>query len=110
QENHLDGFWAMLPSSSELRGILTRPFLAILLLPALIIAVGTTGYVVIEGWTTFEALYMTVMTVTTVGFGEVHPLSERGKLFTIFLMLGGIFAMFYAAGEIIRAIVSGQLQ
>ena len=53
---------------------------------------------------------MTVMTVTTVGFGEVHRLSEGGRWFTIVLMLGGIFTLFYAAGAIIRIIVNGELQ
>jgi voltage-gated potassium channel len=87
-----------------------RRFLAVLLLPAIVIAVGTVGYVIIEGWTWFDALYMTVMTVTTVGFREVHDLSLAGQAFTIFLMLGGIFTLFYAAGEIIRTVVSGQVQ
>lgn len=88
----------------------TRRFVATLLLPAVIIAWGTLGYMLIEGWSFFDSLYQTVMTVTTVGFGEVHQLSDPGRLFTIVLMLGGIFALFYAAGEIIRVIVSGQVQ
>lgn len=87
-----------------------RRIIAILLLPVGIIAAGTLGYVLIEGWPAFDALYMTVMTVTTVGFGEVHPLSRGGKAFTIVLMLGGIFVLFYAAGEVIRIIVSGQIK
>jgi voltage-gated potassium channel len=87
-----------------------RRFIALLLLPALVIAIGTLGYVWIEGWSYFDALYMTVMTVTTVGFKEVHDLSKAGQLFTIFLMLGGIFTLFYAVGEITRTIVSGQIR
>jgi len=90
--------------------VLPRRFVATLLLPIAIIGFGTLGYILIEKWSFFDSLYMTVMTVTTVGFSEVHPLSVWGKIFTIFLMLGGIFTLFYAAGEVIRAIVSGQVQ
>lgn len=90
--------------------MLLRRFLATLLLPIAIIILGTFGYMKIEGWSFFDSLYMTVMTVTTVGFGEVHSLSARGRAFTIVLMLGGIFILFYAAGEVIRAVVSGQVQ
>jgi voltage-gated potassium channel len=87
-----------------------RRFIATCLLPIGILALGTVGYMVIEGWSAFDSLYMTVMTVTTVGIKEVHPMDRAGEAFTIFLMLGGIFTIFYAAGEIIRAIVSGQVQ
>src|SRR5438132_13594928 len=87
-----------------------RRFLLTLSLPAFIIAWGTLGYMLVERWEFFDSVYMTVMTVTTVGFAEPHPLSVAGKVFTIVLMLGGIFTLFYAAGEIIRVIVSGQMQ
>jgi voltage-gated potassium channel len=85
-------------------------FLLALLVPVLLILVGTLGYHLIEGWDSFDALYMTVITLTTVGFNEVHPLSPAGQVFTMFLALGGIFTLFYAAAEIIRAVVSGELQ
>ncbi len=87
-----------------------RRLIATLLVPVAIIAVGTAGYMFIEGWPLTDALYMTVMTVTTVGYGEVHHLDTKGRYFTIALMLGGIFTLFYAAGEVIRAIVTGQVQ
>ena len=45
-----------------------------------IMVVGTLGYVVIEGWSVLDAVYMTVTTMATVGFGEIHPLSSRGRL------------------------------
>ncbi len=87
-----------------------RIFLA-LLVPVLLLLVGTFGYLLIEGetWTLLDALYMTVITLTTVGFNEVHQLSAPGRVFTIFLALGGIFTLFYTASEIIRAVVSGEL-
>lgn len=56
-----------------------------------LISVGSFGYYTIEGWGTIDAVYMTVITVTTVGFSEVHSLSQNGKIFTIFLIIGGVF-------------------
>ena len=49
--------------------------------------IGTIGYIIIEGYNFLEALYMTVITVASVGFNEVHPLSEAGRVFTIFLII-----------------------
>lgn len=51
---------------------------------------GSSGYMYLEEWTLIDALYMTVITITTVGFSEVAPLSENGKLFTMFLVVGGV--------------------
>lgn len=90
--------------------MLPRRYLFLLMVPAALIGVGTAGYIVLEGWPWFDALYMTVMTITTVGYGEVHKLDTAGRAFTIVLMLSGIFTLFYAAGELIRAIVNGEVQ
>ena len=51
---------------------------------------GTVGYMAIEGWSALDAAFMTVLTFTTVGYQEVHPLSELGKIFSIFLMVLGV--------------------
>jgi voltage-gated potassium channel len=56
--------------------------------------VGTLGFHVIEGWALFDALYMTLITLTTVGYGEIHPLSFRGRVFASFLMLVGVATVF----------------
>jgi voltage-gated potassium channel len=80
-----------------------------LAVPATLVVLGTLGYRVIERWPVFDALYMTVITITTLGFMEVHPLSTAGRSFTMLLSLGGIFTLFYAATEAIRAIVSGEV-
>ena len=85
-----------------------RRYYLVLVVPILIILVGTLGYRLIEGWDLLDSLYMTVITLTTVGFNEVKPLTTPGRIFTIFLCLGGIFTLFYAASEIIRAVVSGE--
>lgn len=57
---------------------------------AAIVLFGTVGYVVIEGWPWFDALYMTVITLATIGYGEVHPLSSGGRAFTIMLIITGV--------------------
>jgi voltage-gated potassium channel len=85
-------------------------FFLMLVVPVLLTALGTFGYHMVEGWAWFDALYMTVITITTVGFLEVHPLSHAGRTFTMLLALGGIFTLFYAATEAIRAIVSGEVR
>lgn len=57
---------------------------------------GTTGYVVIEGWHWFDAFYMTVITLATIGFGETHPLSTAGRAFTIVLIFVGAGVVYHA--------------
>lgn len=78
-------------------------------MPVLLVAIGLFGYHWIEGWSLFDSLYMTVTTLTTVGFREVHELSRRGQVFTMFLALGGVFTLFYAASSIIGFIVGGEV-
>ena len=82
--------------------------LAVTLLLA-IIAGGTVGYVTIERWSVWDAFYMTVTTVATVGFREVHPLSRAGQVFTILLIFGGVGTAFYTATLIATLIVEGGL-
>jgi len=85
-----------------------RLLLPLLVLAALL-ATGTLGYYVVGGWGWMDALYMTVITITTVGFHEVQPLGPSGRLFTMALALGGVFTAFYAAAEFIRAVVTGEI-
>lgn len=82
----------------------------LLLLPATLISAGSMGYWCLEpGWTLFDGLYMTVITLTTVGYGEIPaPLTHKGRAFTILLLLGGVFNVFFVANEILRGIVSGE--
>ena len=76
----------------------------------LIVIVGTTGYILIEGFTFTEAFFMTIITISTVGFREVKPLTEFGQFFTAFLIVisFGIFA--YAVTTLTRYIVDGVLR
>ena len=78
------------------------------LLTALLVA-GTGGYMIIEGWRPLDALYMTVITLSTVGFNEVHRLSDAGHLFTIALILTGVSTAAYAAGTIGEYVIGGRL-
>ena len=91
-----------------------RPHVHRLLLPvavlAALLAAGTLGYQIVEGWGWFDALYMTAITITTVGFLEVHPMGPGGRVFTMALALGGVFTAFYAAAEFIRAVVTGEIR
>jgi len=83
-------------------------FLLIILL--LVVGLGTTGYSVIEGWGAFDSLYMTVITLATVGFHEVHQLSDQGKAFTILLIIFGAGMIAYSVGSLIRFTVEGELR
>jgi voltage-gated potassium channel len=72
--------------------------------------VGTGGYMLIEGWGFLDALYMMVITVGTVGFMEIHPLSDAGRLFTVALIMAGVGTLGFAFGTFIDFIVGGQLR
>jgi voltage-gated potassium channel len=58
------------------------------------ILIGTAGFMLVEGWSPFDAFYMSLITLTTVGYGEVHPLSFQGRMFASFLMLVGVATVF----------------
>ncbi len=75
----------------------------------LVTLVGTAGYMIIERWSFFDSLYMTVITVATVGFGETHPLSFMGRLFTIVLILAGVSALGFALAQLIDILLQGHL-
>ena len=71
--------------------------------------VGVLGYVLIDGFSPFDALYQTTLTLTTVGFQEVHPLSREARAFTIFLMLFGVGIALYLLAAIATLILEGEL-
>jgi voltage-gated potassium channel len=75
-----------------------------------VVAVGTIGYHTLEDMTILDALYMTVTTVSTVGFGEVHPLSHRGRAFTIGLILFGVSTMAWAAESTVEALLEDHIR
>ncbi len=79
------------------------------MLLCLIISFGTFGYMSIEGWSLLDSLYMTMITLTTVGFKEIHDLSVAGKVFTIILVISGVGTVFYSLGIGAQFIVEGEL-
>ncbi len=70
-----------------------------------VVLAGTAGYVVIEGWTPLDALYMTVITVTTVGFREVAPLGAAGQAWTMLLAVLGVGLLFGFVGVVAESLV-----
>jgi len=84
------------------------PVFAVALL-VFIIAGGTVGYMAIEGWGAWDAFYMTIITVTTVGYGEVHTLSRAGQAFTVVLLLSGVGAALYTFTLLATVVVEGGL-
>lgn len=71
--------------------------------------VGTFGYMIIERWDLLDSLYMTVITITTTGFKEVKPLSDGGKLFTIFMIILGVGSIAYTAGRAVQVLFEGDI-
>jgi voltage-gated potassium channel len=89
---------------SRVRG----PRLAVALLLSVFIG-GTLGYMLIEGWSAWDGFYMTVTTITTVGYKEVHPLSRAGEVYTVFVILAGVGTAFYTFTLLATVIVEGGL-
>lgn len=87
-----------------------RSFLRILFWLLGIVVLGTAGYRWLEGYSWLEALYMTVITLSTVGYGEVRPLSDTGRAFTIGLILLGVGTAAYLFTTLAEYIVSGELE
>jgi voltage-gated potassium channel len=77
---------------------------------SLIISGGTLGYHFIEGMSYFEAFYMTLITVTTVGFSEIKPLSEMGRLITVVVIVTGISVGTYTLSQLVKMVIEGELR
>lgn len=75
----------------------------------ILLIISTAGYMVLEGWSLIDALYMTIITFTTVGFQEVRPLSEVGRVFTVFVTIGGVGAMLYFLTALMQQIVENEI-
>jgi len=82
---------------------LWKPLLLILLM----IFVGIIGFHIIEKWPFMDCLYMTVITIFTVGFKEVHDLSPAGRIFTVFIILGGVGAVLFAFTKLAEIVYEG---
>jgi voltage-gated potassium channel len=89
---------------------LVRRFLLIAGLLSFTLVVGTAGFVVIEGYSWFDGFYMTLTTITTVGYQEVRALSRSGRIFNSFLILFGVSSMFLAVGAMTQTIIEVELE
>lgn len=72
--------------------------------------IGTLWYRFVEGWSWSDALYMTVITLATVGYSETNPLGDRGRLFTISLILMGVISIGYIVNRFTEAVIQGYFQ
>jgi voltage-gated potassium channel len=88
---------------------LTRRFLFIAASVATTLTIGTIGFTVIAGYPPFDAFYMTITTMTTVGYGEIHPLSRAGRIFNSFLIFFGVTTIFIAIGAMTQTIIEMEL-
>ena len=88
----------------------TKQFILHFFLFACLLIFGAGGYIVIEGWSFMDALYMTVITLATVGYGEVHEISPEGRLFTVILIFLGVGFFLYVVGNVIQFLVEGRIR
>jgi voltage-gated potassium channel len=75
-----------------------------------VLAIGTTGFHVIEGWAWFDGFYMTLITMTTIGYGETYPLSFEGRVFNVFLLLGAVMSGGFLIGTFTQAMLEFELK
>src|SRR3712207_997587 len=90
--------------------VATRRIESALLALGIITVVGVLGYMVFEGWSFTDALYMTVITLTTVGYREVRPLDATGQLWTMALLITGVGTLFNAAVSSVELVVEGAIR
>ncbi len=76
----------------------------------IIILSGTTGYSIFEDMPVFDAFYMTLITISTVGFSEIKPLSQMGRIITIIVIVSGISVLTYTLGQVAKIFVEGELR
>ena len=75
----------------------------------LIVSLGMLGYHLLEGWNWFDSLYMTIITLATIGYSEIHPLTHAGRIFTIILIVLGVTAAGFIFTMLTQALVETQL-
>ena len=80
-----------------------------LILTVVVMLIGTIGYVLIDDFPIFDAIYQTAITFTTVGFGEIHPMSYAGKIFTINLIIAGFAVFSSAIGILVSELNKGHI-
>ncbi len=86
-----------------------RRITVLLILSILLTGFGTAGYMLFQSYSFIEALYMTIITLSTVGFGEVHPLDTRGRIFTMILILMGVSFVAFSVAYFSQILLDGNL-
>lgn len=89
--------------------LIQHHLVAVPLLTLMLLSIGTTGYMYIENYAFVDALYMTVITLSTVGFSEVKPLAQTGRIFTVFLIILGAGFVAYNVNLLARILLDGEL-
>jgi len=85
-------------------------FLRLLVVLLVVLVMGTVGYALIEEWPLLDGLYMTIITISTVGYGEVYQLSTAGKIFSSFLIIMGVGTALYTFTSIVEYLIKGNLR
>lgn len=88
----------------------TGHLIIVVIFSALLIALGTVGYMLIEKWSILDSLYMTVITLSTIGYGEVHAVSQPGRIFTLMLIVLGVGFFLYVIGNVVQFLVEGRIR
>ena len=93
-------------------GVLDRTthLIIVVLFSVLLVALGTVGYMLIENWSMLDSLYMTVITLSTIGYGEVHAVSQTGRIFTLVLIFLGVGFFLYVIGNVVQFLVEGRIR
>ena len=93
-------------------GVLDRTthLIIVVLFSVLLVALGTVGYMLIENWSMLDSLYMTVITLSTIGYGEVHAVSQPGRIFTLVLIFLGVGFFLYVIGNVVQFLVEGRIR
>ncbi len=75
-----------------------------------LLSAGAAGYRIVEGWSWFDGLYMTVITLATIGYGETHPLTHDGRVFTLLLIGVGVVALGFVISSLTQALLEAQVE
>jgi len=86
-----------------------RPLLVAVILLWLVISIGTSGYVLIEGWSPWDGFWMVLITLTSIGYGEVHPLTDAGRVWTVLIIVSGLSLGTYALTRLTAVVVEGDI-
>jgi len=87
-----------------------RKLLLSILMLLVVVLFGICGYTWIEGWDLLDSLYMTIITLSTVGYGEVREIGPGGRVFTVLLIVFGLFTITYIVGLVAETLVAGEIR